>query len=273
MTGWVSLEGSTPISRHISSLCSEASDSTYMRDADIRTWATLPGKHFPFLCHWIICVVRIIFFFFHYCVPEWNKSWVRFTYECVWANVGWKYVEMFIASTFSDQVASPPYNWRIVFLVNAHTWTVVVYKRSFHADNVRDVTTEYDNRKKKTFSFTSTSSAGATGATAYNNKAYGISIVPPMPTRYLLNSEAPMLLRLHVFSCNMNCAVFVSVIKVNIWSALTGSTQQLNTEHANRTLNLNGGEVIFTMATHFLRHPSTTLSWRWLFGCDANIKT
>lgn len=49
MTGWVSLEGSTPISRHISSLCSEASDSTYMRDADIRTWATLPGKYFPFL--------------------------------------------------------------------------------------------------------------------------------------------------------------------------------------------------------------------------------
>lgn len=58
MTGWVNLDRSTPISRHISSLCSEASDSTYIRDADIRTWATLPGKHISLLE--IIFVVQII---------------------------------------------------------------------------------------------------------------------------------------------------------------------------------------------------------------------
>lgn len=51
MTGWVNLERSSPISRHLS-ICSEAKDSTYVRDIDLKSWAELPGKeaflqHFP----------------------------------------------------------------------------------------------------------------------------------------------------------------------------------------------------------------------------------
>lgn len=49
MTGWVNLDRSTPISRHLSSLCSEASDSTYVRDVDLKMWAELPGKIYVIL--------------------------------------------------------------------------------------------------------------------------------------------------------------------------------------------------------------------------------
>lgn len=48
MTGWVKLSRSMPVSRHISSLCSEAAESTYIRDVDIKTWATRPGKFSSF---------------------------------------------------------------------------------------------------------------------------------------------------------------------------------------------------------------------------------
>uniref|UniRef100_A0A1B0GMV4 Out at first protein BRICHOS-like domain-containing protein n=1 Tax=Phlebotomus papatasi TaxID=29031 RepID=A0A1B0GMV4_PHLPP len=44
MTSWVTLERSSSISRHIASLCAEASDSTYARDVDLRAWAELPGR-------------------------------------------------------------------------------------------------------------------------------------------------------------------------------------------------------------------------------------
>lgn len=44
MTGWVLLEKSGPISRHIQQLCAEAQDSTYIREHDIKMWADLPGK-------------------------------------------------------------------------------------------------------------------------------------------------------------------------------------------------------------------------------------
>lgn len=44
MTGWVNLERSSPISRHLSSICSEAKDSTYVRDVDLKSWAELPGN-------------------------------------------------------------------------------------------------------------------------------------------------------------------------------------------------------------------------------------
>jgi len=42
MTGWVNLDRSVPISRHLS-ICSEAKDSTYVRDVDLKSWAELPG--------------------------------------------------------------------------------------------------------------------------------------------------------------------------------------------------------------------------------------
>lgn len=44
MTGWVEIERSTPISRHIPALCSEANNSTYVRDVDLKAWSELPGK-------------------------------------------------------------------------------------------------------------------------------------------------------------------------------------------------------------------------------------
>lgn len=44
MTGWlVNLDRSSPISRHLS-LCSEAKDSTYVRDVDLKSWSEIPGK-------------------------------------------------------------------------------------------------------------------------------------------------------------------------------------------------------------------------------------
>jgi hypothetical protein len=46
MSGWINLERSSPISRHLQSLCMEAKDSTYVRDVDIKLWAELPGEHF-----------------------------------------------------------------------------------------------------------------------------------------------------------------------------------------------------------------------------------
>ncbi|KXJ83923.1 hypothetical protein RP20_CCG026023 [Aedes albopictus] len=42
MTGWVVLDRAAPISRHIAPLCSEAPDSTYARDVDLKAWAELP---------------------------------------------------------------------------------------------------------------------------------------------------------------------------------------------------------------------------------------
>lgn len=44
MTGWVEIERSTPISRHIPALCSEANNSTYVRDVDLKAWGQVPGK-------------------------------------------------------------------------------------------------------------------------------------------------------------------------------------------------------------------------------------
>lgn len=44
MTGWVEIERSTPISRHIPALCSEANNSTYVRDVDLKAWSELPGS-------------------------------------------------------------------------------------------------------------------------------------------------------------------------------------------------------------------------------------
>lgn len=44
MTGWVILKKSAPISRHISALCQEAKDSTYVREVDLKAWAELPGN-------------------------------------------------------------------------------------------------------------------------------------------------------------------------------------------------------------------------------------
>lgn len=44
MTAWVVLDRSASISRHITSLCSEAKDSIYMRDIDLKAWAELPGS-------------------------------------------------------------------------------------------------------------------------------------------------------------------------------------------------------------------------------------
>ncbi|CAO1317718.1 unnamed protein product [Diamesa serratosioi] len=48
MTGWVNLERSLPISRHLS-ICSEAKDSTYVREADLKSWAELPGSSISIL--------------------------------------------------------------------------------------------------------------------------------------------------------------------------------------------------------------------------------
>lgn len=44
MTAWVNLNKSMPITRHLAGLCSEAADSTYVRDIDLKAWAELPGS-------------------------------------------------------------------------------------------------------------------------------------------------------------------------------------------------------------------------------------
>ncbi|XP_065085454.1 out at first protein isoform X1 [Ochlerotatus camptorhynchus] len=49
MTGWVVLDRASPISRHIPPLCSEAQDSTYARDVDLKAWAELPGSSISIL--------------------------------------------------------------------------------------------------------------------------------------------------------------------------------------------------------------------------------
>lgn len=33
-----------PVSKYVRLLCSEAADSTYIRDSDIKAWASRPGK-------------------------------------------------------------------------------------------------------------------------------------------------------------------------------------------------------------------------------------
>lgn len=45
MTAWVNLPRASPISRHIVPVCSEAVDSTYISDFDIKILASKPGKH------------------------------------------------------------------------------------------------------------------------------------------------------------------------------------------------------------------------------------
>ena len=47
MTGWVLLDRATPISRHVAPFCVEAQEATYVREADLRAWAELPGKREP----------------------------------------------------------------------------------------------------------------------------------------------------------------------------------------------------------------------------------
>lgn len=59
MTGWVEIERSTPISRHIPALCSEANNSTYVRDVDLKAWSELPGK--------FIAITIFFCFFFSHC--------------------------------------------------------------------------------------------------------------------------------------------------------------------------------------------------------------
>lgn len=59
MTGWVEIERSTPISRHIQALCSEANNSTYVRDVDLKAWSELPGKFIA-----ITKIFSLLFFLF-----------------------------------------------------------------------------------------------------------------------------------------------------------------------------------------------------------------
>uniref|UniRef100_A0A182QP39 Out at first protein n=1 Tax=Anopheles farauti TaxID=69004 RepID=A0A182QP39_9DIPT len=49
MTGWVQLDRATPISRHVAPFCVEAKDATYVREADLRAWAELPGSSISIL--------------------------------------------------------------------------------------------------------------------------------------------------------------------------------------------------------------------------------
>ncbi|TDG53498.1 hypothetical protein AWZ03_000313 [Drosophila navojoa] len=44
MSGWVQLNRSLPITRHLQTLCAEATDATYVRDVDLKAWAELPGS-------------------------------------------------------------------------------------------------------------------------------------------------------------------------------------------------------------------------------------
>lgn len=44
MTAWVNLPRAAPISRHIYPLCTEALDSTYISNVDIKILATKPGN-------------------------------------------------------------------------------------------------------------------------------------------------------------------------------------------------------------------------------------
>jgi len=41
---FVNVGKSAVISRHILSLCGEAGDATYTREADVKVWAAQPGK-------------------------------------------------------------------------------------------------------------------------------------------------------------------------------------------------------------------------------------
>uniref|UniRef100_A0A182PV20 Out at first protein BRICHOS-like domain-containing protein n=1 Tax=Anopheles epiroticus TaxID=199890 RepID=A0A182PV20_9DIPT len=51
MTGWVQLDRATPISRHVAPFCVEAQEATYVREADLRAWAELPGKEKNYVDH------------------------------------------------------------------------------------------------------------------------------------------------------------------------------------------------------------------------------
>lgn len=45
MVAWVNLPQSTPISRHITELCSDAAESTYIIDFDIKILASKSGSY------------------------------------------------------------------------------------------------------------------------------------------------------------------------------------------------------------------------------------
>lgn len=47
MSSWVQLNRSLSITRHLQSLCAEATDATYVRDVDLKAWAELPGELTP----------------------------------------------------------------------------------------------------------------------------------------------------------------------------------------------------------------------------------
>lgn len=67
MSSWVQLNRSLSITRHLQSLCAEATDATYVRDVDLKAWAELPGEltqtpilpYFP--CQQVLCVILIDF--------------------------------------------------------------------------------------------------------------------------------------------------------------------------------------------------------------------
>lgn len=47
MSSWVQLNRSLSITRHLQSLCAEATDATYVREVDLKAWAELPGELCP----------------------------------------------------------------------------------------------------------------------------------------------------------------------------------------------------------------------------------
>lgn len=67
MSSWVQLNRSLSITRHLQSLCAEATDATYVRDVDLKAWAELPGELTPtpilpyFPCQQVLCVILIDF--------------------------------------------------------------------------------------------------------------------------------------------------------------------------------------------------------------------
>lgn len=44
MTGWVNLPKSMVAGKYVAPLCSEAADSTYVRDSDMEVWASKSGR-------------------------------------------------------------------------------------------------------------------------------------------------------------------------------------------------------------------------------------
>lgn len=52
MTSWLHLNRSSVISKHLKSLCNEASDFTYVRDVDLTAWSQLPGNFDSLFLKW-----------------------------------------------------------------------------------------------------------------------------------------------------------------------------------------------------------------------------